>query len=295
MSINYRKLVVDGQKLSMFCKFSTFRNTTLGLLALIGTSGCTELFKPSIASICEEHPAMCADLNPDAWCRAEKADLIRHRFAHQNGMTTGRQKYERLLHLEHYQACIVKAAQIRHIKHRDKEAGRMQGVLTAQDRLKKLKWRTRNDNDPYLSYYHWSRFNDEAALQRFLAFAKAGALNHDPALLIALAAIQAKQSTQHTRQTLYKALSLYSSDDDINKEVFVTLTTLAIDEQQYGQAYLWARVAHHYDGRINISRYKAMATRHAIAASQLEDKADAIIDALGDGEFDARRLRLDEV
>lgn len=295
MSINYRKLVVGGQKLSMFCKFSTFRNTTLALLALIGTSGCAELFKPSIASICEEHPAMCSDLNPDAWCRAEKADLIRHRFAHQNGMTTGRQKYERLLHLEHYQACIVKAAQIRHIKYRDKEAGRMQGVLTAQDRLKKLKWRTRNDDDPYLSYYHWSRFNDEAALQRFLALAKAGALNHDPALLIALATVQAKQSTQQTRQTLYKALSLYSSDDDINKEVFVTLTTLAIDEQQYGQAYLWARVAHHYDGRINISQYKAMATRHAIAAGQLEDKADAIIDALGDGEFDARRLRLDEV
>ena len=279
----------------MFCKFSTFRNTIFFLFTLICASGCKDVFKPSVASICENHPSMCSDLNPDAWCRAEKAALIRHRFEHQSGMTSGRQKYERLLHLEHYQACIVKAAQIRHIRHREKEAGRMQGVLTVQDRLKKLKWRTRNENDPYLSYYHWSRFGDETALHRFMAFADNGALNQDPALLVALAAIQVKQDTQQARQTLYRALSLYPSDEDIDQEIFMTLTTLAIGEQQYGQAYLWALVAHYYDARINISQYEAMASKYKLAAGKLQDKADDIISALDDGEFDARRLKLKEV
>ena len=80
---------------------------------------------------------MCAGLNKDGWCRSEKANLIRHQYEHLKD-TKERHKYDLLLKWEDYLLCVEKAAQIQHIKYRDKEITRAEGVLTAKAAIRRL-------------------------------------------------------------------------------------------------------------------------------------------------------------
>lgn len=248
------------------------------------------MFEPKVAEICSDTPSMCSDLNPDEWCRAEKADIIKQRYRHPEE-SDPQQLYALMVYFEDYQRCITKASGLIHKKYRDKEEGRMKGVMTARKELDRLSRKTRDSSDPLLSYYHWSRFSDEAALTRFMAAAKSNQLT-SPDLQIALASIQYKSDLTATKATLYRALSLYKDDDHIDTDVFHTLSTIGLEEEKYKVAYIWSKVAQHYDENINELQLNAIATKYNLPIDLMDDVADEITDALSDGKFNAETLGL---
>ncbi|AYA64230.2 DUF2989 domain-containing protein [Alteromonas sp. RKMC-009] len=248
------------------------------------------MFAPKVATICQDNPQMCNDLNSDEWCRGEKAEIIKQRYRHPDD-GEGEDIYRLMLMFEDYQRCITNASGLTHKKYRDKEADRMKGVLTARKELDRLNRKTRNSSEPLLAWYHWSRSGDEDALKRFMAAASAGRLN-TPEQLIALASIQAQDDMNRTRDTLYRALSLYKDDENVDVSVFHTLTTISMEQKKYKLAWIWSKVASHYSDSINTHQLEAMATKFQLPASLMNNVADEITGALEDGEFDAKALGL---
>ncbi|RDV26205.1 DUF2989 domain-containing protein [Alteromonas aestuariivivens] len=263
------------------------------MLGVALISGCEGMFEPSIAEICRQDSGFCDDLNPDGWCRAEKAEIIRHRYRHREDETEF-DKYQLLMIFEDYKVCIGKAAQIQHIKYREKETGRMKGLLTAQREIKRLSRETRHSQEPHLVYYQWSRYGHEDALKLFLDYAEKDQLT-TPDLQIALASIQVKTDLDKTKGSLYRALSLYSDDQVIDDEIFDTLVTIALDQERYHMAYVWSRVASHFSKRVNDEQLAMLANKHQLSADSLDDVADEITNAIEGRDFDAHQLGLDRL
>ncbi|MDM7860609.1 DUF2989 domain-containing protein [Alteromonas sp. ASW11-36] len=261
--------------------FPTF---ILVLITLLTLSGCDGFAPRTVAQMCEENPEICNDLNPDYWCRAEKADIIKHRYDHLNEMPEKAQ-YDLLLMFESYKTCIDKAAQIRHIKLREKESGRMKGALTAQRELQRLSRATRDSNNPYLAYYQWSRHGHEDALRRFLAHQKAGRLN-SPALQVGLASYYAKIDTGHAINALYTALSLYTDDDAVDPEIFISLYTLHQQRDEIERAVLWGYVGSEYEENdVDVSELAAIATQAGLDLDKVQREARRLYDRIESGDF----------
>ena len=253
-----------------------------GLVLLI--SGCDAFSGKTVATLCEEHPELCSDLNPDSWCRAEKANIIKERYDHQ-GEYSEKDKYRLILFFEDYQACIGKAKQIRHIKLREKESGRMKGFLTAQSELKRLAQETRHSNNPYLAYYQWSRHGHEDSLNRFLYQARSGKLD-SAELYVLLATYQAKLDTGQAINSLYTALSLYTQDETVDPEIFASLYTLHQQRGSTDQAITWGLIGSEFEvNNVNRAELQSMAQAYGLDIDKLESKADAILDRIESREF----------
>lgn len=267
------------------------RSTSSILVCVLTLSlqGCDTFFPKTVAEICKEKPYLCSDLNPDAWCRAEKAEIIKHRYLY-SADDSDAPKYTLMLMFEDYEACIVKASGIQHIKYREKETGRYKGVRTAQSELRRLAKETRHSDNPYLSFYQWSRFGHEDALTRFMDHNDKGNLS-TPELQIALSTVQVKYDLFEARKSIYQALSLYTSEDEINTEIFSTLVTIHLKLDKTQMAYVWALVTSYFaEDDINRQRRDAMVASYDLDQSLLEDIADEIISAIKRRSFDSEKL-----
>ncbi|WP_100640842.1 DUF2989 domain-containing protein [Alteromonas facilis] len=254
------------------------------LSCLLWLSGCTEFTAKTVAQMCKEDPSICNDLNPDAWCRAEKADIIKHRYSLSNP-PSNKEQYQMILFFEDYQQCIAKAAQIRHKELREKESGRMKGLLTAQNELKRLARETRNTDDPYLSFYQWSRHGHDDALSRFLRYEKNGQLNTAP-LQVGLASYHAKRDTGKAINALYTALSLYQEDEEIDPDIFISLYTLHKSRDEVEMAIVWALIAAEYEeNEVDFATLQSMASDAGLDFDYLQQRADSIHSNIESREF----------
>ena len=292
--INFNKNKKSQYLAPLFSNFPTFpgQSATLVLLAFL-LSSCSEWFEPTVSEICDPHPNLCLDLNLDARCRFERADIIRLRYNHKND-TSEAYKYPLLLAFEKYLVCVDEAQYIEHIKRKGKEATRLKGVMTAQRELKRLARETKTSLDPYLSYYHWTRFGDEQAFNRFERYAASQRIS-DPTLLVALASAQVKTDAKKTVATLYRALSLYDDSDDVDLAIYHSLYTLALDSEKYRMAYVWMAVAAEYDERMNLDQANYLKENHNLPVSILDKIVDDIVTALDEGSFNANKLLLDKL
>ncbi len=286
----FKKAKENGIFGALFSNFSTIPACIILFISVLGLSACSDLFEPTLSEICQEQSELCTDLNQDHQCRYEKAEIIRHRYYHQNDAADGH-KYDLLLKFEDYLTCIEKAAHIEHKKIRDKEATRLKGVLTARKEIDRLSRETRQSADPYLSYYQWSRYGHEDALQRFMHYSRTGQVN-DPELLVNLASIQVKDDLDATINTLYKALSLYPGSDEVDEEIYATLVTIGMEKENYRMAYVWTGVLASYNDKVNTSQQAALAQQFGLPADVLDDVTDDITSALDSGKFDAQALGL---
>jgi len=252
--------------------------------ALVLLPGCDSFFALKVKDICDKHPQMCSDLNPDGWCRAEKANIINLRY--QKLMApSDKLNYQLLLGFEHYHKCVTKAAQIEHIKLKEKKSGRVQGIITAQKQLKSLAADTKDSMDPHLRYYHWSRFGDEQALEHFLGYMKRGRLE-TPELQVALATYFVKFDLDKTINTLYHALELYREDDEVNTEIFKSLTTIYMKKGQFNHAYIWAYVANDYEVTdVDLAEIESIVSQSGGKLSRLRKQANNYIDEIEEGRF----------
>ncbi|MDC8830874.1 DUF2989 domain-containing protein [Alteromonas gilva] len=278
----------------MFSKLSTFLCRALLASGILLLAGCSDFFAPSIKQICEDNPQFCSDLNTDGWCRTEKSEIVRHRYDYQDD-DSDRPKYDLLVNYENYQQCINKAAQIQHVKYRDKEFARKQASVSVAQTLKELQWQTKHSPDPYISYYQWSRFGYEDAKQRFVDAAERDVFA-EPKYYVDLASIQIADNPKAARNALFKALSHYANvDEEIDGRITGLLTSLSLDTENYRMAYVWTKVTNHFAESTDNSQLTAMAAKHELPAALLDRIADDIIDALEAREFDAKALKIDRL
>jgi len=278
----------------LFGKFPTNSRVLalwLGTLTVLG--GCGDMFEPTISEICESHSELCLDLNLDARCRAERAEIIRLRYYNQDTKDDA-YKYPLLLNFEDYLSCVEEAQHIEHIKRKGKEATRLKGVMTAQREIKRLSRETKHSLDPYLSYYHWTRFNDQEAFHRFERYAASNRVT-DPELLVSLASAQIKTDQKRTINTLYRALGLYTDSDNIDVSIYYSLASIGMDLENYRLAYVWYGVAEAFDERLNDIQRLQLRDKYNLPAGILDNIVDQIASNLESGTFDADSLQLDKL
>ncbi|MBY6185576.1 DUF2989 domain-containing protein [Marinobacter hydrocarbonoclasticus] len=147
----------------------------LPLLAVAALAGCDRA--PTVRDICQASPELCADLNTSGWCRHDRAAIVHARY--QFGLTNDvAHKFEELVKLESYVDCMSHVSQmVSKSGRKTLEQERSHFYLKSLDALEALQQETRDHSDPALSLYHWSRFNDEAALGRFLDAESQGQLH----------------------------------------------------------------------------------------------------------------------
>ncbi|WP_088330690.1 DUF2989 domain-containing protein [Lacimicrobium sp. SS2-24] len=256
------------------------------LLLVLPLTACDGMGTKTVKEICEQQPQMCSDLNPDSWCRAEKALIIKNRFM-QSQAPTDRRTYEQLLNFEAYKKCIAKASQIEHIKLKERKSDRVKGLLTAERELKRLARETQGVDSPHLLYYHWSRFQNEEALRGFLAYENTAQMEY-PEMQVALASYYIKFDRIKAINLLYRALELYQEDETIDIEIFRSLTSLFMKEEQFDWAYLWGYVGRDFGIEdLNLTSIEVILHQQSKQAGPIEDKAENIIDQLKDGRFEA--------
>lgn len=249
-------------------------------------SGCDGLFEKTISDICDEYTQMCSDLNKDAWCRTEKSKIIKNRYSNFL-QPSDSWKYELLLNFEDYKKCIAKASQIEHIKLKEKKSGRVVGLIAAEKALRDLARDTRDSTDPRLLYYHWSRFGTESHLEKFLEYRDAGMLE-TPELQIALATYYVKNDLDKTIQSLYHALELYRPDDEIDTEIFKSLTNIFIKIEDFPSAYTWGYVARKFKVEgLDLSQVEALVRQSGGQIKALESRAENYVDNIEAGVFRA--------
>lgn len=259
-------------------------------LLSLSLSGCFSKPEKNIIEICAEYPQMCKGFNTDAWCRKEKSNIIRTRYAQLQAPSDSK-RHALLLQFEDYRDCVNKAAQIEHLEYKDKKNSRVEGLLMAKRELKQLAANTKHADDPALAYYHWSRFQDNQALERFLRYEQEGRLNSAP-LLINLAEYYTKVNTTKTIDILLNALALYPPDSDIDPAIFDSLSTIYLAKDKLKHAYVWAYLAKQYRSdkkkkqvQVELSDIKQALQKVGTDVDALEDLAEQYMTEISDGEF----------
>ncbi len=254
---------------------------------LILLSGCDKLFPLSAKDMCKEQPPFCADLNPDGWCLAEKKRIISHRYEY---LTAPSEllDYRLLLDFEDYKVCISKAAQIVHIKQVEKQAHRMEAVVVAEKEIKRLSRKTQHSSEPHLLLYHWSRFGKQELLKKFLILRDKDKLN-SPELQIGLASYYVKFDMEKAITTLYRALELYREQDELDSEIFTSLSTMHMKVEDFKNAYVWGKVAEELSQKdINLAIIKPL-LNPSDKVKTLDNLAENYVDAIEDRRFQTPR------
>lgn len=283
---------------ALFGKFPTKSGTSLriaavGAVSITFLSGCGDLFEPTIREICETNSELCLDLSLDARCRFQRADIIRLRYYNKDSKDDA-YKYPLLLHFEDYLVCVEEVQHIEHVKRKGKEATRLKGVITARNEIKRLSRETKTSLDPYLSYYHWTRYNDEQAFHRLERYVASDRVT-DPELVVSIASAQIKSDQVRAMSTLYRALGLYTDSDDIDVGIFHSLATIGMDSENYRLAYVWYGVAEEYDDTLPDIQRKQLGQTFNLPVEILDSVVDDIVRAIDSNTFNADKLKLEKL
>ena len=262
------------------------KSLLVSLAALLGLSACGERL-PTVREMCASEPSLCADLNQDNWCRAERRQLIISRYLQQH-QPSSEQQYYLLKDLQNYSQCIEIASGIEHRKLKSKQSHRIEVYLNSLKSIKQLADETQHSEAPLLLYWHWANRNDSDALQQLLAMQESPAMQtHE--LQFALATYYAKEDQQQVLTHLYNALHLYQPKQRFNVEIPESLVTYYLSQEDIKNAYIWARVALAFDSTlINEQQMRSIVNATEEQYEAWQDQAEQIVEQLRDGEFNRR-------
>lgn len=226
-------------------------------ISFLGLFGCDN--GRNITTICKKNPEICADLHKDGWCLNEKTTLIQNRFDLKDITNpTGKQLYLQLTHLEDYSRCIELASGVQHIIHTNRTADRARAFRLSTQTLSLLQDQTRERQDPFMSYYQWTRFGDTTALTRLLEHEDAGEVT-DPFLLAQVATYYSNRNAIKAQQLYLKVFAEIQYDDfDVNwllglasayrqqqaldKAYMLTKANLLLTQQKYSEDKMLALI-----------------------------------------------------
>ena len=252
-------------------------------MSFLGLIGCDN--GRNIQSICKNNPEICADLHKDSWCLAEKTKIIQNRYALKDSeVTTGKQLYIQLTNLEDYSRCIELASGVQHIIHTERTADRARAFRLSNQNLSLLQEQTRERQDPFMSYYQWTRFGDTDALARFLALENTGEIT-DPFLLAQVATYYSNRNAIKAQQLYLKVFAEIPFDDfDVNW--LLGLASTYRQTQQLDKAYMLTK-ANLLLTQQKYSEQKMIALLGGdkLLAAELDLKAQTLIDSLKNDSY----------
>jgi hypothetical protein len=228
------------------------------VIAVLGLFGCENDQNTEV--ICKNNPELCEDLHKDSWCRFEKADLIRHRYAlKETEQHTGKQLYQQLIFLEKYSKCIELAAGVQHLINTDRTVDRKRAFAVSTQNLEQLQEYTKDSKEVFLAFYRWVRFNDPAAFSLVDSAFKQGQVN-DVIILEQLAVHYLKINADISK-AIYAQLFGHiltdtpvedSSEEDaesymdisreFNTDWLLGLANVYQQQQQFAQVYLLTKI-----------------------------------------------------
>ncbi len=212
------------------------------ILVLSTLSGCDT--SKSYAQLCKENKEICYEFHEDSWCKKERIKVGMSSLEHVT-KPEDMQKFNLLIAYEDYETCVEHAAKIEHIKLKEKKTRRIENMMKARKRIKELSDQTINSEHPRLLYFHWTRYLNEDALEKFLALE--GTKNLEtPESQHELATYYAKIDIDKTLQLLFHALELHQPGKVINVEIFKSLSSIFSDKKKVKQAYIWLKVLQLY-------------------------------------------------
>lgn len=248
--------------------------------------GCNQ--PPTISELCENNLDTCQLFTPDSWCKAERKKMI---WAFDIAKTSDIEKsqYDLLITLENYRECMGYASQIEHIKLKEKKTFRLKNKKHAIDKINEISEATEKSTNPYLLYYHWSRYLNKTSLQKFIRLEGSNELETTE-LQFFLATYYIKRDIQKTFGLLFHALELYNTDTDIeiDVEIFKSIISLFTDKEEYKQAYIWLKILQLYkpdDKDITAGTLPYFAKLHKLDNVFLDKVAEATLDKILQGEF----------
>ncbi|MDT3319201.1 DUF2989 domain-containing protein [Shewanella sp. SP1S2-4] len=258
-------------------------------MSLFGLFGCDN--GRNISAICKNNPEICADLHKDGWCLAEKTKLIQNRYElKDNENPTGKQLYLQLTYLEDYSRCIELASGVQHIIHTNRTADRARAFRLSTQNLSLLQDQTRERQDPFMSYYQWTRFGDTAALNRLLEHENAGEVT-DPFLLAQVATYYSNRNAIKAQQLYLKVFAEIQYDDfDVNW--LLGLASAYRQQQLFDKAYMLTKANLLLtQQKYSAEKMLALLGGNKTLATELDLKAQALIDALKNGTYPQSPVR----
>ncbi|QOL25011.1 DUF2989 domain-containing protein [Thalassotalea sp. LPB0316] len=249
-------------------------------------SGCEQ--GPTIATMCAADPQICLDIHDDNWCRKERKALLLHNY-NVKQTNDDADKYKELLAYEDYIGCMSLASQIEHIKLKEKKTNRVNSLLNAERRFEQLAQNTKTSDNPYLLYFHWSRFLDEDAMNKFTAMEGSAALE-TPELQQFLASYYIKRDPDKTLGILFHSLELTPSGAQLNHEVFESIANIFNDKDEHKQTYIWLKVLQLYkpdDQHLNQALIAMYVEKHGLDINFLDTVATVTLKNIEEGKFKA--------
>lgn len=251
--------------------------------SLFGLFGCDNDRNSDL--ICKNNPELCADLHKDSWCRFEKGDLIRHRYLLKQTTTpSGKELYQQLIHLEKYSKCIELAAGVQHKLNTERTRDRERAFAVSTQTLAELQAFTQDNNDLYLAYYRWIRFNDQAGLNIVEQAYQQGQLQ-DQEIMSQLAAHYVRYAPNDAK-ALYLSLLATSQASLINPDWFLALASIYKQQQDAEKEYLLTRAyLMMTESHVDEPQLLAMINGNKALAQSLDIQAAELIAAVLSGQF----------
>jgi len=241
---------------------------------------------PNFSQLCEENPEICEEFHEDSWCKRERIKVGIANINHKT-VASDIHKFHQLIAYEDYNKCVTHAAKIEHIKLKEKKTRRIENMMAARQKIEEISEQTKNSEHPRLLYYHWTRFLNNEALEKFLALEGTKALE-TPESLFELATYYTKRDQSKTLQLLFHSLELYKDDSEINAEIFKTLSTIFADKNEIKQAYIWLKVLELYDPSdpdIHENTIEDYAKNHKLDVDFLDKVAKTTLNKIKSSKF----------
>lgn len=261
-----------------------YTNVILIVSLSLGLLSCDN--RPNFAQLCSEHPDICNEFKEDTWCKRERIGVGMSNYAFINKESELNQ-YHRLIAYEKYAKCMDFASQIQHIKLKHKQSIRIENGMLARKRIAEITEKTQNAEHPYLLYFHWSRYVDKAALEKFLKL-EGSSLLETPRGQFYLATYYIKRDLDKTLGLLFHALELYKEGDEIESEIFKSISSIFAEKENAKLTYVWLKVAQlnsPEDETIRPETLQSYIDGYGLNAVLLDQVAQATIDKIYLGKF----------
>ncbi|MBQ4862986.1 DUF2989 domain-containing protein [Pseudoalteromonas sp. MMG013] len=196
----------------------------------------------TLSRVCKETPGFCTDLNKDSHCKDQRAEVTIARYIEYKDPTDDN-AYQLLKLFEKYDECVSLAAKIEHIKLKEKTTSRVEGHLTSLKEMNRIYQDSLDTKHPGLLYYHWSRNNNQTAMNKLLKMEDSPKVTSDPEIQLFLASYYAKFDDEKTINLLYRVLELNKEGEKPNIEVYTSLTSLFFKQRKFKHAYIFSKVA----------------------------------------------------